>query len=69
MSVIIDTIKSIFSIGGVIFKVVKIVLVLLFLWVVFNFLNSKFGLLEPFKAILKAVYTGIKGAFHLIGFG
>ena len=66
---IIDTIKSIFSLGGTIFKVLKIVLCLLFIWVVLNFLNSKFSIFAPFKAILKAVYTGIKGAFSLIGLG
>lgn len=64
-----QTIKNIFSFGGVIFKVIKIALCVLFVWFIFGYLNDKFGLLKPFITILKAVFNGIKGAFSLIGFG
>ena len=62
-------IKTLFSSIGTIFKVLKIVLILGFLWFVFSYLNGKIGILKPFKAILKAVWSGIKGAFSLLGFG
>jgi len=63
-----ETIKAIFSMGGLILKILKIVLLLAFLWFVFCYLNNKFSIFKPIVAILKAVFNGIKGAFSLIGF-
>ena len=64
-----QTIKTILSLGGIILTVLKIAICALLLWFIFGYLNNKIGLLKPFISILKAVFTGIKGAFSLIGFG
>ena len=69
INLIINLFKTVFSSWRLILKTLKIILLLGFLWFVFGYLNNKFGLLTPFKAILKAVYTGIKGALSLIGIG
>ena len=68
-SLIVSFLKALTSNIGIIFKILKIVLILAFLWFVFSYLNGKIGLLTPFKSILKSVFAGIKGAFSLIGFG
>ncbi len=69
LTLIATFLKSLVSNFSIIFKILKIVLILAFLWFVFSYLNGKIGLLTPFKSILKSVFAGIKGAFALIGFG
>ena len=66
---IFSAIKSLFSVGKFTFKVIKLILILGFLWLIFIAINSKIGILSPFASILKAVFKGIKGAFSLIGLG
>jgi hypothetical protein len=64
-----ETIKGLFKLGKTLFRVLEIVLILGFLWVVFIYLNNKIGILSPIAAILKSVFKGIRGAFSLIGIG
>lgn len=66
---IFSAIKSIFLVGKFTFKIIKIILILGFLWLIFTAINSKIGIFSPFVSILKAVFKGIKGAFSLIGLG
>ncbi len=63
-----NTIKSIFKLGALFFKILSIVASLFFIWFVFNYLNNKMGIFTPIVSILKSVYKGIRGAFSLIGF-
>lgn len=62
-------IKSFFSIGSVVFRILTIIFSAILIWLALVYLNNKIGILKPFASLLGLLFKGIKSALSLVGIG
>ncbi len=62
-------IKNFLSIGSVAIKIIKIIACVILIWLAFNYLNNKIGIMKPFISIVEILFKGIKSTLSTIGIG
>lgn len=60
------TITSIFSSFPVIWKIIKIVLIAIILWLVLSYLNKEVGLFSWVTYFFKLIATGVQKVFKIL---